>query len=72
MKQVSSGRQSKRLGQRRRGGRSSINSGEAHYADKRTSADERRQARVAIAIFGPAFVGICAAYIVMAASEVLG
>ena len=47
-------------------------SAEAYYAHERIDVAERRRAQLAIIVFGLAFVGICAGYVVLAAGEILG
>jgi hypothetical protein len=42
------------------------------YATESISADERRQARLAMVVLGLACLGMCMMYLVLAAGEILG
>ena len=70
--QVRSGRQSRRVAQRRDGQRQSPDPAPIRHANESISEDERRHARLAMMVLGLAFVGTCVTYVVLAAGEILG
>ena len=70
--QERSGRQARRVTQRRNGRSESPGPASMQYASESISADERRRAQAAMIVLGLAFVAICVGYVVLAAGDILG
>jgi hypothetical protein len=70
--QVRTGRQSRRVAQRRDRQRRSPDPAPVRYANERISEDESRHARMAMMVLGLVFVGTCVTYVVLAAGAILG
>ena len=70
--QVGSGRQAKRVAQRKNGRRPSAEPEAMRYASDNFSAVERRHALVAMLVLSLACVGLCMVYVVVAAGDLLG
>jgi hypothetical protein len=67
-----SGRQSRRIAQRRNAETPALESETTRYASENFSADEMRQARLIMIVSGLAFLGGCVAYVVAAGGQIFG
>lgn len=70
--QVRSGRQSRRVAQRRKSDRQSPGPRAMGYARESTGGAERRHARLAIVALALVVIGSCVTYVVLAGGEILG
>lgn len=70
--QTASGRQLKRIAQRRSGNTTSPGSATTRYASENFSPGEMRRARIVMILSGLAFVGACVAYVVAASGQIFG